>query len=94
MSTTGSDSGVSLPELSQSEGLDFERIDDFAVALDHNDEQSLFLLESEHVSAAFAIDTAGISLAEAIEVAPNLRSQLELLARGPVFAEGDGGGSE
>lgn len=94
MSTTGSDSGVSLQELSWSEGLDFERVEDFVVALDHNEEQSLFLLESEHVSAAFAIDTAGLTLAEAIEVVPQLGSELEYLARGPVFGEGDGGESE
>lgn len=90
MSTTDLGSSEDLVDVAHSEDLDHEVLGDHTVAIERNPEQSLVLLETEHASAAIAIDVSCLTLAEVLEETDVLVEELENLATDPVFAM-DGG---
>ncbi|MFW5905291.1 MAG: hypothetical protein ACOCUO_00410 [archaeon] len=88
-----SDGKTTLSRLAEAIDLELESVDGIQVAVENNPDQSLLLLESENASGAIAVNVSELTLAEAIERAPQIADQLEMLARGPVFAT-DGRGDD
>ncbi|MFW6384768.1 MAG: hypothetical protein ACOCY7_01395 [Halodesulfurarchaeum sp.] len=85
---------VRLPDLAAQESLPLEWLDreGLTVSVDHNPEQSLVLIESETGSrAVVAVDVSGVTLAEAIEAAREIRHTFDRLEREPFSEGGDVG---
>lgn len=92
ISGASSDGQTTLSDLAEQLDLELEDVDGIDVAVENNPDQSLLLLETENATSVTAVDVSELTLAEAIESAPMIADQLELLARGPVFATDGSGG--